>query len=153
MSLLFPPEFQLHKTYFHPAAGLGKRHCPTPQLYTRALSPAKKPRRGVGKAAFGKRKILWKGQEIILIQTIFPPWLSRRKGCSLADTSLNEESGAGDCRRWLHEGAGHGARMREPLSSVGTRSLTCWCLHSLSPTAGWPHEMPPRRPTAVARAA
>lgn len=28
MSLLFPPEFQLHKTYFHPAARPGKHHIP-----------------------------------------------------------------------------------------------------------------------------
>lgn len=33
----------------------------------------------------------------------------RMKGCSLAATSLREESSDGEHRRWLHEGDGHGA--------------------------------------------
>lgn len=39
MSLSFPPEFQFHEYYFHPAAEPGENHCPTPQL--QALPAAK----------------------------------------------------------------------------------------------------------------
>lgn len=91
MSLLFPPEFQLHKTYFHPAAEQGKHHCLTLQLQT---LPATKSFR---KAAFEKnekKKKYSEKDEPTSIQASgkFSPLVFQKDGCSFREAAEEEEA-------------------------------------------------------------